>query len=690
MTYIIRLDDFPTGVRPLADLGNQRLIMDAFEARGIPFHVGIVPALLTKEHRWLTEYQYLIPCQHGYDHQYPKYSQMLKDDPKNHNTVGSFDEFDKVPYPQIKNLVQKGKQILNRFFATQITTYIPVCNITNNNLLRALKTLGFGTILTESPVRGLSCIKSDFYGRLADMEGSPEVVTLHLTWECDYIEAHGFAAWMVLFNKWFEDTQVEQASEAAPENQPTILFKMASRERPKKLIDVLNLYYKMMVGKEFRFVLTLDRDDKTANAALLAKLKQFQNLEVRIGSSKTKIQAMNADIPETGWDIVVLVSDDMIPKIKGFDNIIRRNMLKHYLDFDGVLWFSDGYQKTDVNTLSIMGKPYYDRFGYIYHPDYFSQRCDVEFQEVAESLNRQTYFDQVIIRHEHPAWGFGKQDKLVTKNMKSVVFDTQTYIERKKLMFPRGIPHVANFYHNVETPLSYLRYLTFQTFRHHHPDWTMRLYTGSSNTQTQWGGKERQDFTTYSGKDWVPELSALKVEIHPFDRPDLNPNYVSDVFRWEALKQGGWYFDTDQIFTGNFDQISWENDVVYGGRKHRYCGVVGACRGSELIKQVAAQQLQKMSNIVNYCDIGNWLFSDVVSKYRGQDKVLQTEDKIFYPVTDSHLVKDSIYSGKLDIAEIGGLAVHLFFGHPDSQAFNLTFDGKGTDSISKYLKGISG
>ena len=67
----------------------------------------------------------------------------------------------------------------------------------------------------------------------------------------------------------------------------------------------------------------------------------------------------------------------MIPEIKGFDSIIRNEMQKLFPDTDGILWFFDGWRK-DLNTLCILGRKYYDRFGYIYHPDYNSFWSDAE------------------------------------------------------------------------------------------------------------------------------------------------------------------------------------------------------------------------------------------------------------------------------------------------------------------------
>jgi hypothetical protein len=152
----------------------------------------------------------------------------------------------------------------------------------------------------------------------------------------------------------------------------------------------------------FEIVVSVDNDDPVMNnPEMISFLNEIPNLKYYFSDNKSKIEAINADIPDSDWDILVLISDDMIPEVKGFDNIIRQKMEEHYPDTDGVLWFFDGWRK-DLNTLCILGRKYYDRFGYIYHPSYESFWSDAEFTDVANLLNKQTYFDQVIIRHLHP------------------------------------------------------------------------------------------------------------------------------------------------------------------------------------------------------------------------------------------------------------------------------------------------
>jgi hypothetical protein len=121
----------------------------------------------------------------------------------------------------------------------------------------------------------------------------------------------------------------------------------------------------------------LDKDDKEMyNQDTIDKLKKIKNLSYFFGKSENKVSAINRDLKSNdNWDILLLASDDMIPQIKGYDSVIRDNMTTHFPDTDGVLWFNDGNRK-DLNTLSILGKKYYQRFNYIYNP--IDLNCEIQ------------------------------------------------------------------------------------------------------------------------------------------------------------------------------------------------------------------------------------------------------------------------------------------------------------------------
>jgi hypothetical protein len=215
-----------------------------------------------------------------------------------------------------------------------------------------------------------------------------------------------------------------------------ILIKFPTRGRPKKFLEVLDMYYSFLSDIDRTiFQITIDEDDILMNNNnVIDKLKNYKNLFYNIGISKTKIHAVNRDIIVGDWDVLLLASDDMIPIKNGYDDIIRKYMIDKYPDTDGVLWFYDGNRK-DLNTLSILGSRYYQRFNYIYNPDYKSLWADNEFMAVADILNKQTFYDEVIIHHQHPDWGYGSRDKVHTLNNMNDTYDKNVFLLRKKNNF---------------------------------------------------------------------------------------------------------------------------------------------------------------------------------------------------------------------------------------------------------------
>jgi len=158
--------------------------------------------------------------------------------------------------------------------------------------------------------------------------------------------------------------------------------------------------------------------------------------KVFFSPNKSKIQACNANMEEIEyvWDIVVLVSDDMIPQIKGWDDVIRTHMIARFPTTDGILWFNDGFQGDKLNTLCVFGRAMYTSFGYIYNPEYKSLFCDTELTDLCKGpLSKKClYVPYCIIRHEHPGTGYVQNnDALYMRNQRFWNEDMYTYARRK-------------------------------------------------------------------------------------------------------------------------------------------------------------------------------------------------------------------------------------------------------------------
>jgi hypothetical protein len=213
-----------------------------------------------------------------------------------------------------------------------------------------------------------------------------------------------------------------------------ILFKYATRSRPVLFDRGIDSIINNLNSDNYYILVTCDENDVTM---LNHHYKYSNNPKIKFvyGHSKNKVDAINRDFnhfPEN-WDILINMSDDMVFIEKGFDDIIRKDFNN---DYDLCLHYPDGYTGAKLITMSILGKKFFDRFNYIYHPDYKSLWCDNEQTNVAKLLGRYKYFDRQLFIHKHPA------------NDSNVIFDSQyattenyfnidkeTYEQRKSINF---------------------------------------------------------------------------------------------------------------------------------------------------------------------------------------------------------------------------------------------------------------
>lgn len=200
-----------------------------------------------------------------------------------------------------------------------------------------------------------------------------------------------------------------------------ILFKYASRSRPTNFFRGLDSIVKNCVSKDNEFIFSFDKDDTTMNnEGVITRLNNYEEVDrfsVIFGKSSNKIDAINRDVPQEGWDILVCMSDDMVFLQPSFDNTIRYAFTTFFPDLDGVIHFNDGSQRGNCMTMSIIGNKYYQRDGWIYCPEYESLECDVEAMEVARIRGKYKYIGDfpIIFKHLHPSFGLAPMDKQYEK-----------------------------------------------------------------------------------------------------------------------------------------------------------------------------------------------------------------------------------------------------------------------------------
>lgn len=187
---------------------------------------------------------------------------------------------------------------------------------------------------------------------------------------------------------------------------------------------------------DFVIIPTLDDNDWTITELFKERLKEYgPKIQPVYGWSVGKINAINRNMPTDPWDIVIATSDDMEFIEQGFDLRIIEHMMNLFPDTDGVLHYPDGYAHGDILSLPIIGRKYYDRFGYIYHPSYVSLFCDEEAIEVAKSLGKLASLSDNLFRHNHPTWTGVQMDAQYRYTERFHPVDKRTFESRKRRGF---------------------------------------------------------------------------------------------------------------------------------------------------------------------------------------------------------------------------------------------------------------
>lgn len=225
-----------------------------------------------------------------------------------------------------------------------------------------------------------------------------------------------------------------------------ILIKFASRSREQKFFTCLDNIFNNVIDKEnFCVLVSLDIDDISMyNQNTLNRLSTYlnkypNNLIVKFATSKNKIDAINRDVNEIkerfNFDILINFSDDMLWTRHGFDEVIREKFKLHFPDTNGNLHFNDGYTKERLCTMSIIGRKYYDKYNYIYHPSYISLWCDNEYTIVAKNQQKMVYFEELIFVHNHPSNVGGIVDEQLKKTESFSEVDYNNFMNRQKNNF---------------------------------------------------------------------------------------------------------------------------------------------------------------------------------------------------------------------------------------------------------------
>ncbi len=216
-----------------------------------------------------------------------------------------------------------------------------------------------------------------------------------------------------------------------------ILYKFPSRSRPHKFFAGLDNILSLAQHADFEILCSFDLDDVTINNdEVRTRLLSYPKVRYYYGSSKTKIQAINADMDKVGdYDVLLVHSDDMCFTVPGFD----LSIIKAFENWHGLVHFPDQTAKERLITYPMMHRKYFERDGWIYHPDFKSVYADNFQQDLAKRRGMYKFVNQNILIHKHSMWGFGVHDALMLRNENGENYHKDKLVWQRLLNDPKYV-----------------------------------------------------------------------------------------------------------------------------------------------------------------------------------------------------------------------------------------------------------
>lgn len=200
-----------------------------------------------------------------------------------------------------------------------------------------------------------------------------------------------------------------------------------SRGRPEKSVDTLRKWRKAFMGCEgdvYELIVSVDRDDFTLNT-----YNKLYGAQLLIGDNKSTVDAINNAANNSRGDILMVVSDDTEP-IENWNTEIYKAVEGKT---DWILKTKDGIQDWLI-TMPVMDRAYYNRFGYIYHPDYRHMFCDTELSCVADLTGRRIT-SNLLFKHNHYSVTGQKKDAISVKADSTWEQGKKLFLERYRRNF---------------------------------------------------------------------------------------------------------------------------------------------------------------------------------------------------------------------------------------------------------------
>ena len=217
-----------------------------------------------------------------------------------------------------------------------------------------------------------------------------------------------------------------------------------SRSRPEKSFTTIQSWKEFSSGKnEIETIVSIDKSD-LFGIKYYGAYEKFNHPIHRVSfiehENRSAVDAINNAVKVATGDIFIVVSDDTSP-INNWDELILKEVEGKT---DWILKTQDGIQDYII-TFPVMDRVYYNRFGYIYHPDYHHLFADTYMTCVAD-INGRKLTCNLMFKHNHYSSSGGKEgpDELHKRNDATWAQGEDLFIKLMKEFTPDQLSRITN------------------------------------------------------------------------------------------------------------------------------------------------------------------------------------------------------------------------------------------------------
>lgn len=225
-----------------------------------------------------------------------------------------------------------------------------------------------------------------------------------------------------------------------------IIFKYPSKARPERFFKVIeSIFNNISDNQAYKIICSFDKDDTTYfNKEFLLRLKKYIDkypIEIYFNENKGKVSAINENLKNEKFNLLILINDWIEFKIKNFDIILS----KQFNPYSGIVYFPsiNSLGKTKY-LLKAVSYEYFQNKGYIYNPIYksnFYKEAEIFEKEIwiNDNIHNNCPFklikfnsDKELFSYFHPDWYYQSPDKMLIHNLTYWNEDLKTFENQQK------------------------------------------------------------------------------------------------------------------------------------------------------------------------------------------------------------------------------------------------------------------